>query len=75
MVSVCMNKYTHTHTHTHTQRTKFTRHPPQEEFYTTNVEVIPHHECAGGDADPAVRMETYVPGFLCTKQVLGPVLA
>ena len=40
-----------------------------------NVEVIPHHECAGGDADPAVRMETYVPGFLCTKQVLGPVLA
>ena len=29
----------------------------------------------GGDADPAVRMETYVPGFLCTKQVLGLVLA
>ena len=40
-----------------------------------NVEVIPHHECAGGDADPAVRMETYVLGFLATKQVLGPVLA
>ena len=54
-------------THTHTSKTK-------QSLPATLIKRS-FTPCTGGDADPAVRMELmYVPGFLCTKQVLGPVL-
>ena len=50
------------------RQTKFKVYPPPSSRGVPQTSVV-------GDVDPAVKMETHLQGYLCTKQVLRLVLA